>query len=365
MKVIVSAGGTGGHIYPALAIINKLKEKHRNCDILYIGTTDRMESVLIPSMNIPYVGIPMKGLNRKNPFKNISVLKSFTTAIDKSKEIMEEFKPDVVLGIGGYITAPVVLAASKLGIKTFIHEQNSIPGLSNKILKRYASVVGVSLKDSIKYFKDCNVIFTGNPRSEEAAFAKPLVKSKYDLSDSKKLVLFVMGSLGSLTITNIMKDIIPSFSDKKYEVLFVTGKNYFDSYKDVNVPDNVKLVPNLDDMLSVLKKTDLIVTRAGASTIAEITSIGVPAIMIPSPYVTHNHQEKNAIVLEENGSAVVIKEKDLSKDNLLNNIDSLLSDKEKLLKMKKNSKRLGVIDSATKIVEIIEDLVRGDVVDDE
>lgn len=361
MKVIVSAGGTGGHIYPALAIVNKLKERHRDCDILYIGTTDRMESTLIPKLGLKYVGIPMKGLNRKNIFKNVSVLKSFNAAIKRAKEVMEEFKPDVVLGIGGYITAPVVLAANKLGIKTFIHEQNSIPGLSNKILKRYADVVGVSLKDSIKYFKNCNVIFTGNPRSEEAAFAKPVIKSKYGLSDSKKLVLFVMGSLGSLTITNMMKEIIPSFSDRNYEVLFVTGKNYFDSYKDVKVPNNVKLVSNLDDILSVMKKTDVIITRAGASTIAEITSIGVPAIMIPSPYVTHNHQEKNAEVLEDNGSAVVIKEKELSKEKLLNTIDELLSDKEKLLSMKKNSKRLGVIDSATKIVEIIEDLVRGDV----
>lgn len=360
MRVIVSAGGTGGHIYPALAIINKLKEKHKNCEVLYIGTTDRMESTLIPSLNIKYVGIPMKGLNRKNIFKNIKVIKSFKDGIKKAEEVMLDFKPDVVLGIGGYITAPVVIAAHNLKIKTFIHEQNSIPGLSNKILKRYADIVGVSLKDSIKYFKNCKVIFTGNPRSEEAAFALPVDKKKYGLNESKKLVLFVMGSLGSLTITNIMKDIIPSFGDKNYEVLFVTGKNYLDSYKDINVPSNVKLVPNLNDILSVMKKTDLIITRAGASTIAEITAIGLPSIIIPSPYVTHNHQEKNAEVLENNNCAIVIKEKNLTKDLLLNKIDLLLSDKEKLLTMKKNSKKLGVIDSATKIVEIIEDLVSGE-----
>ena len=138
MRVIVSAGGTGGHIYPALAIINKLKEKHKNCEVLYIGTTDRMESTLIPSLNIKYVGIPMKGLNRKNIFKNIKVIKSFKDGIKKAEEVMLDFKPDVVLGIGGYITAPVVIAAHNLKIKTFIHEQNSIPGLSNKILKRYS-----------------------------------------------------------------------------------------------------------------------------------------------------------------------------------------------------------------------------------
>ncbi len=360
MKVIVSAGGTGGHIYPALAIINKLKERNKDIDILYIGTTDRMEKDLIPSLGINYVGIPMKGLNRKKLFKNFEVIKSFRNAIKESKKIMEEYKPDVVLGIGGYITAPVILAAHKLGIKTFIHEQNSIPGLSNKLLKKKATKIGVSLKESVKYFKGGNVEFTGNPRSEEVCDAVALKKSKYKLHDDKKLVLFVMGSLGSLTITNIMKTIIPEFNGKNYEVLFVTGKNYFDSYKDINIPKNVIMVPFVNDMPSVLKKTDLIITRAGASTIAEITAIGVPAIMIPSPYVTHNHQEKNAEVLENNGGAVVIKEKELTSDKLMSTIDLLINDEEKLKDMKKNSSALGVKDSATKIASIVEDLVSGD-----
>ena len=360
MRVIVSAGGTGGHIYPALAIINKLKERNKNLEVLYIGTTDRMEKDLVPSLGINYKGIPMKGLNRKKFFKNFDVIRSFRSAIKEIEKIMKEFKPDVVLGIGGYITAPVIIAAHNLGIKTFIHEQNSIPGLSNKLLKKKATKIGVSLKESEKYFKHCDVIFTGNPRSEEAYNAVPLKKSKYGLLESKKLVLFVMGSLGSLTITNIMKNIIPAFKGKNYEVLFVTGPRYFESYNDVKVPNNVKLVPMLSDMLSVLKKTDLIVTRAGASTIAEITAIGVPAVMIPSPYVTHNHQEKNAEVLEKNGSAVIIKENELTEDRLLNTIDDLINNQDKLNKMKENSKSLGVVDSATKISSIIEDLVNGE-----
>ena len=358
MKIIVSAGGTGGHIYPALAIINKLKERNNNINVLYIGTTDRMEKDLIPSLGINYKGIPMKGLNRKKIFKNFEVIKSFKNAIREIEKIMIDYKPDVVLGIGGYITAPVIIAANKLGIKTFIHEQNSIPGLSNKILKRKATIIGVSLKESEKYFKRCNVVFTGNPRSEEAYNAEPVKKSKYDLQESKKLVLFVMGSLGSLTITKIMKNIIPNFKDKEYEVLFVTGTKYFDLYKDVNVPNNVKMVPMLKDMLNVLKKTDLIITRAGASTIAEITAIGVPAILVPSPYVTHNHQEKNAKVLEHNGSAVVIKEKELTSEKLLSTIDELINNENKLNEMKKYSQLLGVRDSATKIAEIVEDLAK-------
>ena len=360
VKIIVSAGGTGGHIFPALSIINKLKERNKDLEVLYIGTTDRMEKDIVPALGIEYIGIPMKGLNRKNIFKNFEVLRTYRNAIKKSKEIIKEFKPDVVLGIGGYITAPVIKAAHSLKIKTFIHEQNSIPGFTNKRLMKKATKVGISLKESAKYFKGKNVIFTGNPRSEEAYNAKPVDKSKYGLKDNKKLVLFVMGSLGSLTITNIMKDIIPSFKGKDYEVLFVTGNNYYDSYKEVEIPKNVKLVPMLNDMVNVLKKTDLIVTRAGASSISEITAIGVPAIMIPSPYVTHNHQEKNAEVLEKNGGAVVIKEKELTKDNLINTIDSLISSEDKLKEMSKCNQSLGVKDSATKIATIIEELVKGE-----
>ena len=360
MRIIVSAGGTGGHIYPALAIINKLKERNKNLEILYIGTTDRMEKDLIPSLGIPYKGIEMKGLNRKKFLKNYQVIKSFRNAIKEIKVIMKEFKPDVVLGIGGYITAPVIIAAHSLGIKTFIHEQNSIPGLSNKILKRKATKIGVSLEESLKYFKHSNVEFTGNPRSEEAYNAKPLDKKKYGFKNDKKLVVFVMGSLGSYTVTNVLIESIPKIANKDYEVLLITGKRFLENYDGIKIPKNIKMVPLIDDMLSVLKKTDLIVTRAGASTIAEITAIGVPSIMIPSPHVTHNHQEKNAEVLEKNGSAIVIKEKDLTSDKLLSTIDSLIKDDNKLKMMGESSKKLGVYNSATKIASIIEDLVSGD-----
>lgn len=357
MRVIVSAGGTGGHIYPALAIIHKIEEKEPDSKILYIGTTDRMEKDLIPSLHIPYVGVEMKGLNRKNPFKNISVFHSFRKAIKKCKEVMEEFKPDIVLGIGGYITSPVILAAHSLKIKTFIHEQNSIPGLSNKLLNHYADKIGVSLPSSISYFDKKKVQFTGNPRSEEVLSATPVNKKKYGLSDSKKLVLIVMGSLGSMTVNEKMKEVLPKFEKKNYEVLFVTGKNYYEDYQKLKLPKNVHVVSYLDDMLSVMKKTDLIVTRAGASTIAEITALGIPSIFIPSPYVTHNHQEKNAQVLVDKQASEMIKEKDLSSAILLEKIDSILNNPNRLEEMKKNSSALGVKDSATKIYQIIKQLV--------
>jgi len=358
MRVVVSAGGTGGHIYPALAIISKIKEMDKNSEILYIGTTDRMESKIVPDKGINYVGIEMKGLNRKNIFKNIKVLSTYIKAKKKIKKVLVDFKPDIVLGIGGYITLPVVSVASSLGIKTFIHEQNSIPGLSNRILSKKVNKIGVSLEDSIKYFDKDKTIFTGNPRSEEVIGIKPVLKSKYGLKNSKKLVLIVMGSLGSLTINNKMKEILKTFKEKDYEVLFVTGKNYFEEYQKLeDIPSNVKIVPYLEDMLSVMKKTDLIITRAGASTIAEITAIGLPSILIPSPYVTHNHQYKNALVLEKHGAGIIVEEEKLSSEILLKTIDEILKDSKKYDIMKKNSETLGVKNSASKIYEVIKSLV--------
>ena len=361
MKIIVSAGGTGGHIYPALAIIHKIKEKEPNSEILYIGTKDRMESNIIPKENIPYFGIDMKGLSRKNPFKNISVFKQYFKNISILKKKIKAFNPDIVIGVGGYVTAPVIYSAKKLGYKTFIHEQNSIPGLSNKFLSHYADKIGVSLPDSIDNFPKSKVVFTGNPRSEEVLASKTVSKKDLGLSlhDNRKLVLIVMGSLGSTTMNIKLKETLPLFHNKKYEVVFVTGKNYYDEYSKIEVPTNVRLVAYLDNMQQVLKKTDLIISRAGASSIAEITALGIPSILIPSPYVTHNHQLKNAKSLEKNGATVIIEEANYDKELLVATIDSILDDKEYYQRLSKNSRKLGVTDSASRIYQILRELIDG------
>ncbi len=359
MRVIISAGGTGGHIYPALAIIKKIKEMEPGSEFLYIGTKDRMEASLIPKRKIPYVGIEMKGLNRKKVWKNIKAIQCFLSGIKQAKQEIRKFNPDVVLGVGGYITAPVIYAAKKLGYKTFIHEQNCIPGLSNKFLSHYADRIGVSLEESLAYFDTKKAIFTGNPRSEEVLQVKPVDKKELGLSPLKKLVLIVMGSLGSMTMNQKMKEIIPGFASKNYEVLLVTGKNYYEKYqKELAVPSNVKLVPYLDNMLEIMKKTDLIVSRSGASTIAEITAIGLPSILVPSPYVTHNHQLKNALALEKCEAAVILEEDNFNKENLMTQIDRILNDQKYYHKMKHSAKKLGVPDSATRIYHVIKELVK-------
>lgn len=360
MKVIISAGGTGGHIYPALSIIRKIKEKEPQSEFLYIGTTNRMEHTIIPNEGIPYLGIDISGINRKHLLKNFKVLKDYRKSVKLLKKKMKEFNPDIVLGVGGYVTAPVVSTAKKLGYKTLIHEQNSIPGVSNKFLSKYADRIGVSLETSMQYFPKKKVFFSGNPRSEEIQKAKAISKRELGLSNSKQLVLIVMGSLGSTTMNQKLKEILPSFENKEYEVIFVTGKEYYEWFQNVHVPSNVKVVPYLDQMLGVLKSTDLIVTRAGASTIAEITSIGLPSIMVPSPYVTHNHQFKNAKALEEKNASMILAEKDFTKETLIEKIDFILNDTKVYEKMKKSAKALGVEDSATRIYKEIRALIDGE-----
>ncbi len=357
MKAIIVAGGTGGHIYPALAIIHKIQEKEKKSDILFIGTTDRMEKDLIPKLGINYVGIEMKGLNRKHLFSNFSVLKKYGKAISKAKEIISSFDPDIVIGVGGYITAPVLSAAHQLKYKTMIHEQNSIPGLSNRFLSRFVDLICVSLPGSVTYFPKKKVVYTGNPRSEEIASIPSFSKKNLGFLAHQKLVVIVMGSLGSTTMSQKIKEMIGCFQNKNYQVLIITGKDYYDSYLKETIPNNVKIVPFLDNLIQLLKDTDLIVSRAGASTIAEITAIGLPAILVPSPYVTHQHQYKNAKELADAGACRLITEEDFSSERLIGEIDKLFDNHDFYLDMKKASQKFGVLDSASKIYAEIKKLI--------
>lgn len=357
MKVIISAGGTGGHIYPALAIINKIKELEPNSEFLYIGTDNRMEKDLIPSFGIKYEALHVTGIKRKLTLDNLKTLSNFLNARKRCKEIIKKFNPDIVIGCGGYVTAPVIWASHKLGKKTFIHEQNSVVGLANKYLSHYVDKVGVSFEETIKDFPENKAVLTGNPCSEKALSVRTAKKEEYKLSKDKKLVLIVMGSLGSKTINDELINNIDKFKNKDYEVLFVTGNSYYDKVKDIKVPNNVKLVPFIKELPSVMKICDLMVSRAGASTIAEITALEVPTIFIPSPYVTNNHQFKNANVLVEKKAALLLEEKDLTIDKLIDTIDKALTNDEEYNKIKKNLNNLGIKDSSIRIYKILKELV--------
>ena len=358
LKAIVCGGGTGGHIYPALAIINKIKEKDKNAEILYIGTHNRMEKDIIPKYNIKYKSLVMYGFKRKLSLSNIKTIYCYLESIGRAKKIIKEFDPDIVIGVGGYVTAPVIMSAKKLGYKTLIHEQNSIPGMSNRHLEKYADKIALSFESSKTYFKDqSKLIFTGNPCGENALSAKKIDKKELGLTQSKKLVLIVMGSLGSVKVNEKIKMMLPMFNERDYEVLYVTGNNYYEEIKNIKCPKNVKIVPYIENMARVMKVTDLMVSRAGASTMSEIMSLEIPTIFIPSPYVTDNHQYKNAMDLVNKNASLIIEEENLKGDILVRTIDELFKDKLKYNKLKDNLKGIGIKNSSEKIYKVIKNLV--------
>lgn len=360
LRVIITAGGTGGHIYPALAIAKKIKEKDSKSEILYIGTNDRMEKEIVPKEGFKFIGIKIEGLKRSLSPKNIKSAFLFITGISKCKKIIKKFNPDVVIGVGGYVSAPVIYAAHKLGIKCCIHEQNSSFGVTNKFASRFVDKIFVSFESLVNKVEDRKkVVYTGNPCSENALKVPEAKKEDYGLSSNKKLVLIVMGSLGSKTISDRMKSMLTLFNNKNYEVMYVTGKNYYDEYKKLKYTSNIKIVPYIDNMVSLLKKTDCLVSRAGASTLSEIASLNIPSILIPSPYVTENHQYKNAMDLVNKQAAMILEESELKSDELLRLVEKILNDKVFTNELKNNLKAFEVKNSASIIYDEIVKLVGG------
>ncbi len=355
MRVVISAGGTGGHIYPALAIINKIKEKEPNSEFLYIGTHNRMEKDIIPKKGIPFKAIEMYGFS-KNILKNFKTVKCLIKSYQNCKKWIKEFNPDIVIGVGGYVTVPVIMAGKKLGYKTFLHEQNSIPGKSNIFLQKYCDLIGLSFASSKKYLTKTQTYLTGNPCSEEAIKVKKASKKEFGFNENKKLILIVMGSLGAKTINKYLLNIMPKFKDKDYNILWITGKNT--EIKENNLPNNVKVLPFYEGLAKIMKTTDLMISRAGASTLSEIIALEVPTIIIPSPFVANNHQYINALDLTSQKAGIMLEEKDLIDDILINKIDKVINDDKKLQTIKNNLKKFKVEDSAEIIYNKLRDLIK-------
>jgi len=354
MRVVISAGGTGGHIYPALAIINKIKEKEPDSEFLYIGTHNRMEKDIVPAKGIPFEPIEMYGFNRKHLTKNYKTIKCLLKANKKCKKLIKDFNPDIVIGVGGYVTVPVIKCAKKLGYKTAIHEQNSVPGKANLMLSNYSDLVFVSFKSSAAHFKHGKVVFSGNPCSEDALKTEKANKRELGLDPNKKLVVFVMGSLGAGRINKTLLNNMNKFENKNYEILFITGKGEYEKFKDLKFPKNVKVIDFYENLSRLMKVTDLLVTRAGASTLSEIIALEIPSILIPSPFVTNNHQYKNAMDLVSKDAALLLEEKDTNIDSVVEMIDKTLNDDKKIESIKNTLKPFKVSNSA----EIIYDSIK-------
>lgn len=357
MKVVVSAGGTGGHIYPALAVLEKLKSEDKNLEVLYIGTKNRMESEIIPARGINYVGIEIYGFS-KNILRDVKNVFLVSKSYHKCLKLLKEFKPDIVLGFGGYVAYPVLKAAKKLNIKTFLHEQNSIVGKTNKFLSKGVDLVAVSFLSTLNKFpKAKKVIYSGNPCGENALTTKEIKKSDVGLDNKKKLVIVVAGSLGSSSVNEKLKEFLRLSKKSDYQVLYITGKSHYEEFmKGTRFGSNIKVLPYLDNLAGLMRNCDLIVTRAGASTMSEILALNLPAIFIPSPYVANNHQYYNALEIVKNNAGLMIEEDALDGTTLFNMVTDLLSDKKKYEIMKMNLKNLGKNDSSEIIVREIRSL---------
>ncbi len=368
MKAIVTGGGTGGHIYPALAVLRALQAK--GWEILYLGSKAGLEGEIIPSEGIDYKEVNVAPLPRKISFKLLSSTLKTTAGFFQALRIIKSYLPDLVLGTGGFVAGPVVLAATFLKIPTIIHEQNVYPGFTNKLLARRVDAIALNFADAKQYFPgNIKAVYsvTGNPIREVIINTnKSKGLKKLSLEPNKKTLLVFGGSQGSMSINLAMVDLYHHYKDdSSIQIIHITGKKNYQmvlaeirkSGIDIEHYDNYQIMSYLSHMEYAYAVADLIVYRAGATGIAEITAKGLPAILVPYPHAAENHQEYNARNLEKHGAAEVILDKELSGKILINQVESIFSDEEKIITMSRNSKKLGNPEAVKNIVRFIEDIV--------
>ncbi|GGN96491.1 undecaprenyldiphospho-muramoylpentapeptide beta-N-acetylglucosaminyltransferase [Saccharibacillus kuerlensis] len=356
MRVVLTGGGTGGHIYPALAIAEQLKADRPDTEFLYIGGKRGLENSIVPETQIPFETLDITGFRRSLSADNIKTVLRFLRGVQSSSELLEKFKPDVVVGTGGYVCGPVVYAAHKLRIPTLIHEQNAIPGLTNRFLSRYVNTVAVSFDGTQNQFpKAKRVMYSGNPRATTVHRANAAEGFRMlGLPEGTPIVLVVGGSIGAKAINEAMLQMVPDIMRMPdVQFVYVTGKRYYDEIKrgldeaPWVTPANLKVLPYVERMPEVLAASMLVISRAGASFLAEVTSLGIPAVLIPSPNVTNNHQEVNARALEDEGAALMILERDLNGRSLLEAVEAVVNDEYLRARMSERSAGLGKPDSAS------------------
>ncbi len=368
MRVIFTGGGTGGHIYPIMAIIERLKQRKisTNDEILFVGTKKGLESKIVPAAGVNFKTIRIQGFNRKHLLKNFETIELFIRATKKAKEILRDFKPDVVVGTGGYVSGAMVYEAAKMHIPTMIHESNSVVGVANKFLGHYVDKICYTFDDAANQFSEKKkLVKTGNPRSQQvlSLHEKEIdLQSKWGLNPKIPTVLVFGGSRGALAINRIMLKSLLQLKKKPYQIIWATGTYYYDAVqkklKDIDYGQNIKILPYIQDMPALLPEMTCVVSRSGATSIAEFTALGVPAILIPSPNVTHNHQMKNAVDLEKAGTALVIPENDLNPNNFISSIDHILLDEKYAEEMSKASKALGVPNASDQVIKVMEEISR-------
>lgn len=359
MRAILTGGGTGGHIYPAIAIADEIKRRNKDAEILFVGTKHGIEKDIVPANGYNIEFISVRGFDRKHILKNVKTLTELSKGMLQSKKLIKEFKPDFVIGTGGYVCGPVVREAARVKVPAYIHEQNAFPGMTNRMLSKHVNCVFIAFGEAAKYFKTRNeIMITGNPvRSAFAEIRREEARRELGIAPDEFVVLSFGGSLGAAKINAEMEYAVDKLRNvEKLRIIFVTGKSHYDeviSKMGDRKPSNVDYLRYLDDMPRYLNACDLAITRSGALTVSEITGCGVPSIMIPSPNVTQNHQYFNAKVVADRGGSILIEEKDLKESSVAEKILYLFEHRENLKKMKRAAADLAKMDAAEVICDKI------------
>ncbi len=360
-KYIISGGGTGGHIFPAIAIANELKSQDENCEILFVGALGKMEMEKVPNAGYKIIGIQISGFKRKLSLENFLLPFKILRSLRQAKKIIATFNPDIVIGTGGFASGPIMRAANNQGIKTLIQEQNSFPGITNKLLAKKASKICVAYEGLEKYFEKHKILLTGNPVRQDI---KNIIAKKnegitfFGLNSHKKTILIIGGSLGARTINTAIEKNIENFKTNNIQIIWQTGKAYHEqALKSQDKVNGVFVFEFIKEMDLAYASADIIVSRAGASSISELCIVGKPCILIPSPNVAEDHQTKNAMTLVKKSAAILLKDADCNTDFWEKLLD-LLNNEAQISLLSKNILSLAKPNAVKDITKAITELIK-------
>ncbi|PCH54435.1 MAG: undecaprenyldiphospho-muramoylpentapeptide beta-N-acetylglucosaminyltransferase [Flavobacteriaceae bacterium] len=358
VNIILSGGGTGGHIYPAVSIANELKVKYPEAKFLFVGAKDRMEMEKVPQAGYKIEGLWISGIQRKLIFKNLVFPFKLISSLWNAHKIIKKFKPSIVIGTGGFASGPILFMANRKGIKTVIQEQNSYPGITNKLLSKQADKICVAYDGLDRFFPSEKIVKTGNPVRQDLLTIEEKraeAVAHFNLVIHKKTLVVIGGSLGARAVNNLIEKHINWLVSNKVQVIWQTGKLYYDEFKKYNKLEGVKTYAFLNRMDLTYAVADILISRAGASSISELCIVGKPVIFIPSPNVAEDHQTKNALTVVNNNAALLLKESELEMFQTM--FKELLDDKKLQETLSKNIKKLALPDATKDIVKEIEKLM--------
>ena len=359
-KFILSGGGTGGHIYPAVAIADELKSRYPDAEFLFVGASDRMEMDKVPQAGYKIEGLWISGIQRKLTLKNLAFPFKLISSLLRSRKIVNSFKPDAVIGTGGFASGPLLHVASSKGIPSLIQEQNSFPGITNKLLAKKVNTICVAYEGLEKFFPKEKIKLTGNPIRKDLLEVKNKHiegKDAYTLKHNKKTLLVLGGSLGARRINQLIEANIGFFEAQDIQVIWQCGKLYYDQYNQYNDQENIQVHAFLNQMDLAYAAADVIISRAGAISVSELCIVGKPVVFIPSPNVAEDHQTKNAKSVADKNAAILIREKDLD-SNFQNQFSELISNEKKQKELSNNIEALALVNATNDIVDEVEKLLK-------